>query len=72
MQSEAERDKILENSLAITAADQGCPIQRSYDFWLASLRDDPNRSNVARDVSQEVSAEQEKESWANHLYWTNL
>jgi hypothetical protein len=80
MESEAERDKILENSFAISSADQGCPIQRSHDFWRDGLRNksskyNPERSSfwcVARDVTQEISAPEEKEKWANYLYWTNL
>jgi hypothetical protein len=80
MESESERDKILENTLAISSADQGCPIQRSHDFWRAGLRNktskyNPERSSfwcVARDVVKAFSTPGEAEKWANHLYWTNL
>jgi hypothetical protein len=80
MEFEAERDRILENSLAISSSDEGCPIQRSHDFWRDGLRNKTSKYNpehssfwcVARDVVKAFGTPGEAEKWANLLYWTNL
>jgi hypothetical protein len=80
MESAAERNKIIENTLEVSSSDQQCPIQRLHESWRDGLRNksskyNPEQSNfwcVAREVIKEFSTPEEREKWLNYLYWTNL